>query len=667
MKKQDFLNFLNSEYQTATSSLDANEPLGKISEELEANEERYSETTLIDQGGMKLINRVHDRVTDRFLVMATSKNSEDKNAQEHFLREARITASLQHPNIVPIHDIGFNSSKQPYFIMKMIDGVSFQEYLNDDHIIQEKLSIFLKVCDAIDYAHSQGIVHLDLKPVNIRVGKHGEVIVCDWGLAKVIYEDCNEEFLKKDSLDSCNLQLTLYGRGTPGYMAPEQFSKEDDLTRQSDIYSLGAILYTILTGKAPINGNDYEEIKRKTLAGNIKTPSLESPNKNIPMSVEAICLKALSTKPEERYKSVESLISEIQTYLNGFAPKAEKASFITQFKLLYFRNRSIINFAMITLILVVCGVFWFISKLKSSELETRTAFDQLQKQVTLRQEAEAEALKGAIREGWAQLKQTNLDKALDNVKLALHYSPANTDALRQAVLIHLAKFDFNKAAEYAEQFPDGQFLHLRKKISTLQDADSDKTPYILVIKEFQSETFGRLYHSLIRKIMPTLSTENKKLFAKQLIVNLNKQAALENISFSKDSKSIFVKNAKLGLMPPLDGSGIENIDISNTGLTRVFTLNTMKIKKLSLAGNPIGYLDIEPKCKSNITELNIQRTHFSHIPDKMENLVVLNISFCKIGSYERLLSMKKLQKLITNKGQLPKAVHSRLKCQIIEL
>ena len=667
MKKQDFLNFLNSEYQTATSSLDANEPLGKISEELESSEDRYTENVLIDQGGMKLINKVHDRVTDRYLVMATNKNTDDKNAQEHFLREARITASLQHPNIVPIHDIGFNAQKQPYFIMKMIDGVSFQEYLNDDHIIQEKLNIFLKVCDAIAYAHSQGIVHLDLKPANIRVGKHREVIVCDWGLAKVIYEDCNEEFLKKDSLDSCNLQLTLYGRGTPGYMAPEQFRKEDDLTRQSDIYSLGAILYTILTGKSPIDGNDYEDIKSKTIAGNIKAPSLVSHDKNIPMSVEAICLKALSNKPEERYTSVEMLISEVQAYLNGFAPKAENAGFLTQFKLLYFRNRSIINFAMITLILVVCGVFWFINELKNSELETRAAFDQLQHQVTLRQDAEAEALKGAIREGWAQLKQTNLDKALDNTKLALHYSPANTEALRQAVLIHLAKFDFNKAAEYANQFPDGKFIDLRKKVSTLQSSVGNEIPYILVIREFQSETFGRLYHSLIRKVMPTLSTENKKLFAKQLIVNLNKQAALENISFSKDSKSIFVKNAKLGLMPPLDGSGIENIDISNTGLTRVFTLNGMKIKKLSLAGNPIGYLDIEPKCKSHITDLNIQRTHFSHIPDKMENLQILNISYCKIGSYERLLAMKKLQKLIINKGQLPKGIYSRLKCQIIEL
>ena len=667
MKKQDFLNFLNSEYQTATSSLDANEPLGKISEELETNEERYTELKLIDQGGMKLINRVHDRVTDRYLVMATSKNSEDKNAQEHFLREARITASLQHPNIVPIHDIGFNSNKQPYFIMKMIDGVSFQEYLNDDHIIQEKLSIFLKVCDAIDYAHSQGIVHLDLKPANIRVGKHGEVIVCDWGLAKVIYEDCNEEFLKKDSLDSCNLQLTLYGRGTPGYMAPEQFSKEDDLTRQSDIYSLGAILYTILTGKAPINGNDYEEIKSRTLAGNIKTPSLESPNKNIPMSVEAICLKALSTKAEERYTSVEALISEIQAYLNGFAPKAEKAGFMTQLKLLYYRNRSIINFSLITLILVVCGVFWFINKLKNSELETRTAFDQLQQQVTLRENAEAEALKGAIREGWAQLKQANLNASLDNVKLALHYSPTNADALRQAVLIHLAKFDFEKAAEYADKFPDGKFLHLRKKISTLQNAESNKIPYILVVREFQSETFGRLYHNLIKKIMPGLSLENKQLFAKQLVVNLNKNVTLNDISFPNDSQSIKVKTAKLGLMPPLDGSGIVNIDVSNTGLNRIYTLNEMKIKKLNLAGNPIGYMDIQTNCKKNIIELNLQRTHFSHIPDRMENLEVLNISFCKIGSYERLISMSKLQKLIINKGQLPKSVYSRLKCQIIEL
>ena len=107
--------------------------------------------------------------------------------------------------------------------MRLIEGQSFSQYL--DKSLLEKLSIFLKICDAINYAHSQGIVHLDLKPENIQVGKHGEVIVCDWGLAKVLYEDCTEEFLKMDSLDVGNLQLTLYGRGTLGYMAPEQFQK----------------------------------------------------------------------------------------------------------------------------------------------------------------------------------------------------------------------------------------------------------------------------------------------------------------------------------------------------------------------------------------------------------------------------------------------------------
>lgn len=298
MDKNKFLNFLTNKYQEAKNSLD---PTENSRDSIPAAD-RYTNFTKIDQGGMKTITKVFDQVTERYLVMATIKNEANNEMKEHFLREAKITASLQHPNIVPIHDTGQTKDDEPYFIMKLIEGQSFSDYLNKS--LNEKLNAFLKACDAIDYAHPQGIIHLDLKPDNIRVGKHGEVIVCDWGLAKVLYEDCNEGFLKMDSLDVGNLQLTLYGRGTPGYMAPEQFQKSEEMRRPADIYSLRAILYAILTHKAPISGDSYENIKKKTLDGQFKAPSLVMPEMDIPLGLEAICMKAPSTKIEDRYKTV---------------------------------------------------------------------------------------------------------------------------------------------------------------------------------------------------------------------------------------------------------------------------------------------------------------------------------------------------------------------------
>ena len=657
MDKDKFLNFLTNEYQEAKSTLNSS---GTV-QELSSKSERYTNFSQFDEGGMKTIIKVFDQVTERHLVMATIKNEATKEMKEHFLREAKITASLQHPNIVPVHDIGHTAEGEPYFIMKLIEGQSVSQYL--DKSLLEKLNIFLKICDAINYAHSQGIVHLDLKPDNIQVGKHGEVIVCDWGLAKVLYEDCNEEFLKMDSLDVGNLQLTLYGRGTPGYMAPEQFQKSEGMRKPADIYSLGAMLYAILTQKAPVSGDSYENIKKKTLSGQFKAPSLAMPQLKIPMGLEAICMKALSTKVEDRYKIVKELADDVQAYLNGFAPKAENAGFVTQLKLLYQRNKSLINLSAAALIFILLGLLWFIGEIKQRELEARTAYEKLSAEKELRKQTEQMALIRTVNKGWQEFKRGKYNNALEEAEISLNLEPKNVHALRLAGLIYLSQFEFLKAYDYFEKLPDERFFDLKLKTKAFLEV-TDDIPFAKVIDVFTPEYLVVPYRNVIAKSFERATLEQKKELIKALILSKNENLLPSKIVLSEDGKSLTIKSKKFHTLPPLNKSGLKELDVSKTNLFKLNPLNDLKLKTLHFPYTNIGYMDMESG-KESITDLNIEGTRFNHIPTNMGHLQILNIAHCKFGDYSKLVRFKELKKLTVNKDQLPEDIMNQLSCEIV--
>ena len=170
------------------------------------------------------------------------------------------------------------------------------------------------MCDAISYAHSKNVLHLDIKPENIQVGEFGEVIVCDWGLGKIIGDkdiEYDQLLFNPDLLN--NVTLTDQVVGTPGYMAPEQILKDGEKTKQTDIYSLGAMLYTILTGKGPFRG-DVNTVLQKTVRGNLIQPVAREVEWDIPAGLNAVVMKAMSLKPENRYPSVDELKKEVQDY-----------------------------------------------------------------------------------------------------------------------------------------------------------------------------------------------------------------------------------------------------------------------------------------------------------------------------------------------------------------
>ncbi len=307
---------------------------------------KYRFIRSIGFGGMKAVLQVRDKDTARNVAMAIIPDHHDRSGIDinRFIRESRITAQLEHPNIVPIHDIGIDASGSPYFTMKFLRGKSLALIIKklrqgdpdtlEHYDLSLLLRIFVRVCNAVAFAHSKQIIHLDLKPENIHIGDFGEVLVLDWGLAKYIGEPQEPEPVATKhkstaAKDSSEEPLTLDGvaKGTPGYMAPEQAAGQNqDKDQRTDIYALGCILYAILTFESPLSGKDVERVLVDTIRGNFQTPrEIRNPHRYIPAALEAICLKAMERCQEDRYQSVSEMRNDLFFFMSGHATSAENA------------------------------------------------------------------------------------------------------------------------------------------------------------------------------------------------------------------------------------------------------------------------------------------------------------------------------------------------------
>ena len=329
---------------------------------------RYTPHRKLNQGGMKAIWEVDDHRTARKVAMALIQDSRIASEEDidSFLYEARLTANLQHPNIIPIYDIAVDENGNPYFTMKALKGETLGEIIGKlregDSAYAKRytrtrlLGIFLKVCNAIGYAHSKGVIHLDLKPSNIIVGDFGDVHVLDWGLSTLIthLDDCKGESVSWHSIDDVSLEngqtLTRYLEtnarrrhavgGTPGYMSPEQAQGVPSaINFQTDVYMLGAMLYELLTYHCPIVGDTVRDVLRKTVRGDFPAPAKRAPARRIPPALAAIVLKAMRVDPSERYANVSALIQDIHQYQDGFATSAENPTFLTHTALLIRRHK----------------------------------------------------------------------------------------------------------------------------------------------------------------------------------------------------------------------------------------------------------------------------------------------------------------------------------------
>jgi len=293
---------------------------------------RYKTARRIGKGGMGEVMLARDEQVGRDVAIKRMRAADPSERQiQRFVREASIQGRLEHPAIVPVHEIGHDNEGLPFFVMKRLAGTTLAQILEDTangrdsqselgkrsaFSLQQILRAFVDVCLAVEFAHVRGVVHRDLKPDNIMLGDFGEVYVLDWGVAKIAGEH-DDDFSDVDSSGGSGENATLAGTtiGTPGYMAPEQVRGTTDIDGRTDVYTLGCLLFEILAGE-PLHPRGYEGMQ-SALFKSDNRPSQRAPDRAIPPELDLLCAHATQPERELRVQTARELGDRVQQFLDG--------------------------------------------------------------------------------------------------------------------------------------------------------------------------------------------------------------------------------------------------------------------------------------------------------------------------------------------------------------
>ncbi|MBX3462178.1 MAG: serine/threonine protein kinase [Planctomycetes bacterium] len=383
--------------------------------------------------------RIHDRFLNRRLAMkvllerVAARDEEDKKLASQllgrFLEEAQVTSQLDHPGVVPVHELGLDASGKVYFTMRLVKGRTASEVFADafananDWTLTRALEVVLKVCDTMAYAHDKGVLHRDLKPSNVMVGRFGEVYVMDWGLAKVlgqqdrhdlrIQQDAGtgvsriESARKRDAeTDTASSVVSMDGQqlGTPSYMPPEQ-ARSEDLDARADVYAIGAMVYELLTGRAPYVSPGVRQPAYRILNDVVDGPPkrIEQIQKGVPAELVAIVERAMARQRDDRYPNVMALAADVRAFLAQRVVTAYRTGALVEMKLWMRRNKALAaSLAAAALILVLGIVVTTASRNAEARAKESFAakvndFDQLAQVVTYERLVAAEP---TLSPGW---------------------------------------------------------------------------------------------------------------------------------------------------------------------------------------------------------------------------------------------------------------------------
>jgi serine/threonine protein kinase/formylglycine-generating enzyme required for sulfatase activity len=432
---------------------------------------KYEVLGELGRGGMGEVLRVRDRDLKREVAMKrllpasnVAHSSATQDDLVRFIEEAQATGQLEHPNIVPVHDIGVDSEGRVYFTLKYVQGLSLKKVIRGRLVDEESnqfrteysalrmIEILISICQAVAYAHSKRIIHRDLKPDNVMLGKYGEVLVMDWGLAKVLgskRSDKNEDRTVRISTSRAEdaSQATMEGSiaGTPAYMSPEQAEgRISELDERTDIYSLGAILYEVLTGEPPYGGGTALEVIRKVVAGGprpLKKRKGAFGFSPVPRELAAICERAMARKLQDRYTSVAAIRQDLQAYLENLPVSAAPDNSLQQFGKWIKRNRRQVKSSALTgavvLLLVFGGWFgWRAWRLHRLIDEGRNRLDSARNEFKYNSPPVALSMNDAYagqmsRMIWAQKAapyRNRIQEAMEPLRAAIDLSPNNAQA-----------------------------------------------------------------------------------------------------------------------------------------------------------------------------------------------------------------------------------------------
>ena len=350
------------------------------------------------RGGIGVVSVALDSELHREVALKQiqPQHADDPTSRARFLIEAEVTGRLEHPGVVPVYGLGTSEKGRPFYAMRFVRGQSLKEAAESFHqadldpgrdpaertlALRQLLRRFIDVCNAIAYAHSRGVIHRDLKPANILLGPYGETLVVDWGLAKVVGRDdptpqpAAEMTLRPASLSGSSDTQMGTAIGTPAYMSPEQSDgRLAQIGPASDIYSLGATLYCIVTGKPPLDEGSLDDMLLRLRRGEIDPPRKVNPR--VPAALEAIILKAMATRPADRYPSAHALALDLDRWLADEPVSARREPLRERSRRWMRRHRTAVTAAAASLVAATIGLAAVLvvqtranSELKSANLD----------------------------------------------------------------------------------------------------------------------------------------------------------------------------------------------------------------------------------------------------------------------------------------------------------
>ena len=354
---------------TKTVSLDAVSP-DFIHDCKEPAGWKYDVKEEIGRGGIGKVMVAFDHTIGREIALKELISSAEdgripsldkmRSDEARFLREACVTGQLEHPGIVPVYEIGRKPDENRYYTMRLVRGETLSKAIKDAGTLEKRLRLlphFRDICNAIAYSHSRGVIHRDIKPENIMIGEFGETVVLDWGLAKVRGEDDTVAGELREELNLLNVKnigMTVKGKaiGTPAYMSPEQARGDiAAIDERSDIYSLGAVLYEILTGHPPFKGKDVQETLENVKSGVPVEITVYEPAS--PPDLCAVVDKTLTKDPASRYQSALEVAKEIENFMSGGKIAAYEYSSWEMFKRFVSKNKSLSALAVLLFAVLV--------------------------------------------------------------------------------------------------------------------------------------------------------------------------------------------------------------------------------------------------------------------------------------------------------------------------
>lgn len=636
--------------------------------------QRYQIEGEIARGGMGAVLRATDSDLRREIALKYLLNQSDAEKKLRFLEEAQITGQLEHPNIVPIHELGVDQNNRPFFTMKMVKGRSLAQVLDElgrnpaeagqEWSLGRLLNVFVCACNALTYAHSRGVLHRDLKSANIMIGDFGEVYVMDWGVAKVLQQGSDAAAPAPPIAEVAplplpapavrqvvtsrapQLHLTQDGAvvGTPVYMPPEQAAgKIAQLDQRSDVYSLGAILYEILTLQPPIaNEGGYLNVILCVLEGAIVPPEQRHPQRaaagHIPRELAAIALKALAKRPEDRYPSAEALRRDVERFQEGHSVSAKEDTFWESVCKLVKRNRAASKataLALAVLAIVVVIGFWAVNNARVRSQRANVKF------LVEKEAKRLQALKSVpayLRAAHLAVSEQAFADALVHVETALDYAPEHEEARLLKGQLLIVQRHFPAAAEelakVVQQTPGrpgaAALLHLCQ-----QTKSDDQAAQLAFAAAFTEQGAYALADGMLKQV-----GANAVLARKQLLEVYQKRIEAawpglgNRLSIDRQGRVALNLNycPQVTDLVPLRGLPLSSLHLYQCNQLRDLTpLRGMPLTVLYLAGCPEVH-DLTPLHGMPLTYLNLYRCTQVHDLAPLQNmpLTVLDISGCAV-------------------------------------